>query len=121
MQLDDLRLEIDANRAELPQDILAKQPIEWHGQQLATGALIGLLLNPPGFRWKWSIAQLRANRPPAYMQEFIRILAERPLLSESKRWNLSARNRSTHAKHPSPIATSALRTRARVPSRKSTV
>src|SRR2546429_5198627 len=30
--------------------------------QLASGALIGVPLKPPGCRWTWSIAQLRANR-----------------------------------------------------------
>jgi LysR family transcriptional regulator for metE and metH len=49
------------------------------GPQLASGALIGVPLKPPGYRWNWSIAQLRNNRPPAYVQEFIRLLAKRPL------------------------------------------
>jgi LysR family transcriptional regulator for metE and metH len=49
------------------------------GPQLASGALIGVPLKPPGYRWNWSIAQLRENRAPAYVQEFIRILAKLPL------------------------------------------
>jgi len=49
------------------------------GPQLASGALIGVPLQPPGYRWQWSIAQLRANQPPAYVEEFIRLLADRPL------------------------------------------
>ncbi len=49
------------------------------GPQLASGALMGVPLQPPGYRWQWSIAQLRANQPPAYVQEFIRLLADRPL------------------------------------------
>jgi LysR family transcriptional regulator for metE and metH len=52
------------------------------GPQLASGALIGVPLKPPGYRWNWSIAQLRDNRLPAYMQEFIRLLAERPLMTD---------------------------------------
>jgi len=51
------------------------------GPQMASGALIGVPLQPPGYRWQWSIAQLRANRPPAYVQEFIRLLADHPLHS----------------------------------------
>lgn len=50
--------------------------------QLASGTLIGVSLKPPGCRWTWSIAQLRENRTPAYMQEFISILAKRPLYAE---------------------------------------
>lgn len=50
--------------------------------QLASGALIGVPLKPPGCRWTWSIAQLRENRAPAYTQEFIRILEKRPLYAE---------------------------------------
>jgi len=50
--------------------------------QLASGALIGVPLKPPGCRWTWSIAQLRANRTPEYVQEFINILAKRPLYAE---------------------------------------
>jgi LysR family transcriptional regulator for metE and metH len=53
------------------------------GPQLASGALIGVPLKPPGYHWNWSIAQLRDNRLPAYMQEFIRLLAERPLMTDS--------------------------------------
>ena len=49
------------------------------GPQLASGALTGVPLQPPGYRWQWSIAQRRANQPPAYLQEFIRLLADRPL------------------------------------------
>lgn len=49
------------------------------GPQLASGALIGVPLQPPGYRWQWSVAQLRGNQPPAYVQEFIRLLADRAL------------------------------------------
>lgn len=47
--------------------------------QLASGALIGVPLKPPGYRWNWSIAQLRGNRAPVYALEFIRILAKLPM------------------------------------------
>jgi len=50
--------------------------------ELASGALIGVRLKPPGYRWTWSIAQLRESRAPAYVQEFIRILAKQPLYAE---------------------------------------
>jgi len=53
--------------------------------QLASGALVGVPLKPPGYKWNWSIAQLRENRTPAYVQEFIRILAKRPLYTEFSR------------------------------------
>jgi LysR family transcriptional regulator for metE and metH len=53
------------------------------GPQLASGALIGVPLQPPGFKWKWSVAQLRENHPPAYIQEFIRLLGQRPLFANS--------------------------------------
>jgi len=49
------------------------------GPQLASSALMAVPLQPPGYRWQWSVAQLRANQPPAYIQEFIRLLADRPL------------------------------------------
>jgi DNA-binding transcriptional LysR family regulator len=50
--------------------------------QLASGALIGVPLQPPGYKWEWSVAQLRANHPAAYVQEFIRLLADRPMLAD---------------------------------------
>lgn len=52
------------------------------GPQLASGALIGLPLQPPGYRWTWSVAQLRAIHSPAYVQEFMRMLMERHLFDE---------------------------------------
>jgi len=89
------------------------------GPQLASGALIGLPLKPPGFRWNWSIAQLRANRPPAYIQEFIRILAERPLLSESTVLRPLAKNCSPRPAHSSVVATRVSRASVRRSGRKS--
>ena len=52
------------------------------GPQLASRSLVGLLLQPPGYRWIWSVAQLRARHVPPYVQEFIRLLMNRPLLDE---------------------------------------
>lgn len=53
--------------------------------QLASGALVGVPLKPPGYRWNWSIAQLRETHTPVYMQEFINILAKQPLYAEFSR------------------------------------
>lgn len=50
--------------------------------QLASGALVGVPLKPPGYKWNWSVAQLRDNRTPVYVQEFVRLLAKRPLDAE---------------------------------------
>jgi DNA-binding transcriptional LysR family regulator len=50
--------------------------------QLASGAVVGLPLTAQGFRRTWSAAQLRDQRAPAYLKEFIRLLAERPLYEE---------------------------------------
>ena len=50
--------------------------------QLASGAVVGLPVTAQGFRRTWSAAQLRDQRAPAYLKEFIRLLAERPLYEE---------------------------------------
>jgi len=50
--------------------------------QLASGALIGVPLQPPGYKWEWSVAQLRENNSPAYVEEFIRLLADRSMLAD---------------------------------------
>lgn len=50
--------------------------------QLVSGALVGVPLKPPGYRWSWSIALLRENRIPVYVQEFIDLLAKLPLHAE---------------------------------------
>ncbi len=52
------------------------------GPQLASGALIGVSLQPPGYRWQWSVAQLRDSHTPAYVEEFIAVLSERPILAD---------------------------------------
>src|SRR5919108_3737584 len=52
------------------------------GPQLASRWLVGLPLQPPGYRWVWSVAQLRARHAPAYVQEFIGLLMNRPLLDQ---------------------------------------
>jgi LysR family transcriptional regulator, regulator for metE and metH len=50
--------------------------------ELASGALVGVRLKPPGYRWNWSVAQLRTSRAPSYVQAFTRILAKQPLYAE---------------------------------------
>jgi LysR family transcriptional regulator for metE and metH len=75
------------------------------GPQLASGALIGVPLQPPGYRWQWSVAQLRDNHAPAYVQEFIRLLGERPILGDSFPRAARSRRRvspATLARHPAP-------------------
>lgn len=62
--------------------------------QLAVGALIGVPLKPPGYRWSWSIAQLRENHAPPYTQEFIDILAQCPLYAEFSRNTRQKKNGS---------------------------
>jgi LysR family transcriptional regulator for metE and metH len=47
--------------------------------QIESGEVIGRPLTSNGFRRTWSAAQLRDRRAPAYLQEFIRVLAENPL------------------------------------------
>jgi LysR family transcriptional regulator, regulator for metE and metH len=51
--------------------------------QLASGAVIGLPLTATGFHRTWSAAQLRDQHSPAYLQEFIRLLAEHPISATS--------------------------------------
>ena len=51
--------------------------------QLASGAVIGLPVTAQGFHRTWSVAQLRDQRAPAYLQEFIRLLAEHPISATS--------------------------------------
>jgi molybdenum-dependent DNA-binding transcriptional regulator ModE len=43
---------------------------------------VQLVLEPPGYRWHCSVAQLRDNSPPDYLQEFVRIIADRPMLAD---------------------------------------
>jgi LysR family transcriptional regulator, regulator for metE and metH len=47
--------------------------------QLDSGTLVGLSLTEQGFRRTWSAAQLRDARTPAYVEEFIRVLADHPI------------------------------------------
>jgi LysR family transcriptional regulator for metE and metH len=54
--------------------------------QLASGAVVGLQVTPQGFRRMWSAAQLRDQRAPAYFNDFIRLLAERPLHEGLSPW-----------------------------------
>ncbi len=68
------------------------------GPQVSSGAVVGVPLQPPGYKWQWSVAQLRANHPPAYVQEFIRLLADRPLLADFFPRAVRARRRISPAK-----------------------
>jgi LysR family transcriptional regulator, regulator for metE and metH len=68
------------------------------GPQLAAGTLIGVPLQPPGYKWQWSVAQLRENHPPAYVEEFIRLLADRPMLADTFPRVPRARRRISPAK-----------------------
>jgi LysR family transcriptional regulator, regulator for metE and metH len=47
--------------------------------QLEAGTVVGKPLTPGGFHRTWSAAQLRDHRAPAYLQEFIQVLAKNPL------------------------------------------
>jgi LysR family transcriptional regulator for metE and metH len=74
------------------------------GPHIASGALVGVRLQPPGYKWEWSVAQLRENHPPAYVQEFIRVLADRPLVADPFPRAARARRRISPAK-PARYAT----------------
>jgi hypothetical protein len=50
--------------------------------QLASGVVVGLPLTANGFSRTWSAAQLRDKQAPAYLQEFIRLLAENPISAD---------------------------------------
>jgi LysR family transcriptional regulator for metE and metH len=68
--------------------------------QLASGAVVGLPLTANGFHRAWSAAQLRYKQAPAYLQDFIRVLAENPISSAmsgcaSRKTSDAARNRQS--------------------------
>jgi LysR family transcriptional regulator, regulator for metE and metH len=52
------------------------------GPRVASGVVMGVPLEPPGYRWQWSVAQLRDDPAPDYVREFVRIIAERPMLAD---------------------------------------
>jgi LysR family transcriptional regulator, regulator for metE and metH len=60
--------------------------------QLASGAVIGLPLTAHGFHRTWSAAQLRDRTAPVYLQEFIRLLEERPLTEDFSRPGADSKN-----------------------------
>ena len=62
--------------------------------QLDSGALVGLPLTEQGFRRTWSAAQLRDSQTPAYVEEFIRVLAEHPFPECVRSGKVSARKRA---------------------------
>jgi len=47
--------------------------------QLASGAVVGLRLTADGLRRNWAAAQLRDKSAPAYLDEFVKVLAQLPL------------------------------------------
>jgi LysR family transcriptional regulator, regulator for metE and metH len=53
--------------------------------QLASGSVVGIPLSAQGFHRTWSAAQLRDLSAPAYLEEFIRLLEERPLTEDFAR------------------------------------
>jgi len=66
--------------------------------QLASGAVVGLPLTANGFHRTWSAAQLRDKQAPAYLLDFIRVLAENPISASmsscaSRNANTATRNR----------------------------
>src|SRR5882762_8863936 len=62
--------------------------------QLDSGALVALSLTEQGFRRTWSAAQLRDARTPAYVGEFIQVLAEHPIPECIPRCKLTTRKRA---------------------------
>jgi LysR family transcriptional regulator, regulator for metE and metH len=63
--------------------------------QLASGALVGVSLTAQGFWRTWSAAQLRGKRNPAYVNEFIQLLAEYPIPAAVSPCKLAAKNRGS--------------------------
>jgi len=70
---------------------LAKWAVAPH---LDSGALVGLSLTEQGFRRTWSVAELRDARTPAYVEEFIRVLAEHPIPECVRPRKVTARKRA---------------------------
>jgi len=62
--------------------------------QIDSGAVVGLSLTEQGFRRTWSAAQVRDSRTPAYVEEFIRVLAEHPLPECVRPRKVSSRKRA---------------------------
>ena len=61
------------------------------GPQLVSGAVLGLSLTQHGYHRTWSVAQLRDHRPPAYLEEFIRLLTENPIPAKASRRKSSSK------------------------------
>jgi LysR family transcriptional regulator, regulator for metE and metH len=62
--------------------------------QIDSGAIVGLSLTEQGFRRTWSAAQVRDARTLAYVEEFIRVLAEHPLPECVRPRKVAARKRA---------------------------
>jgi LysR family transcriptional regulator, regulator for metE and metH len=53
--------------------------------QLASGAVIGLPMMPGGLHRTWAAAQLRGKHVPAYLQEFVQLLADNPISDDMRK------------------------------------
>jgi LysR family transcriptional regulator for metE and metH len=62
--------------------------------QIDSGAVVGLSLTEQGFRRTWSAAQVRDARTPAYVEEFIRVLAQHPIPECVARCKVAGRKRA---------------------------
>jgi LysR family transcriptional regulator, regulator for metE and metH len=61
--------------------------------QLASGAIIGIPLTAKGVHRTWYAAQMRDNRSPEHLREFIRLLEERPISSGYDKRRVSPKKR----------------------------
>jgi LysR family transcriptional regulator, regulator for metE and metH len=63
--------------------------------QLASGALVGLPLTAHGVRRTWAAATLRNHCPQEYLQEFIRLLGQNPIVGTPRRRPRAAQSLGT--------------------------
>ena len=70
------------------------------GPRVASGVVMGVPLEPPGYRWQWSVAQLRDNPRPDYVREFVRIIAERPMLADFFPRPSRSQSQAGQGRHP---------------------
>ncbi|MGH9746052.1 MAG: LysR family transcriptional regulator [Candidatus Acidiferrales bacterium] len=82
--------------------------------QLASGELAAVRLTRDGFYREWSVAQRRSKSAPAYLDEFIRLLAQTPLnISDSQP------RRADTARRRRAVASPSNTTKRKVPSARS--
>ena len=85
--------------------------------QLASGVVVGLPLTANGFSRTWSAAQLRDKQAPAYLQEFVQLLAENPIptdMSKCAKRGASAGPRKRRGSMTSIVNVTAVRRGAQV-------